>query len=54
MDWHHQAITNEVVTRKTRYKDPQISEGAGRTFIPVERKAPKRVCASLLMSQRTY
>ena len=28
--------------------------GAGRIFIPVERKAPKRVCASLLMSQRTY
>ena len=31
---------------KHLYKDPHISEGAGRAFIPVERKAPKQVCAS--------
>ena len=42
MDW---AIINVVVTRKTRYKDPHISVRCA--FISVERKAPKRLCASL-------
>ena len=34
MEWHHRAITNVVVTRKTRYKDPHISEGGQEPIHP--------------------
>ena len=41
MDWHHRAITNEVVTRKTRYKDPHISEGGRVRIHPRREEGPE-------------
>ena len=54
MAWHHRAITNEVVTLKTRYKDPHISEGAGRTFIPEEQITSKLGVRDFSIFQRDF
>ena len=40
-NWHHQAITNAVVTRKTRSKDPHISEGGRAKIHPCREEGPE-------------